>query len=163
MGTMQTETTNAPLIIGLVSVVLLIAAMGAFMPDPQLPEGKTPFDKSSGVVSDHNKSLAQGPNLEVPPISKPAPLSKEALHRFELVKGLRERFTDGDLRTIARASLAIETRVRQEKGENDAAYAMMDLQWAKLCKEKKITEEERDALEDEAIRKAWIKPLINQD
>lgn len=168
---MAEETTDkslgAPLIIGVLSMIVLIGLVITLMPDSNKSDAQGVFEKT-GSVQDTSKALKNAPKLK--PIAsegdvtpKKKELSPEAKKRRELVKKLRERFDETELKFIARSSLKVEKRAIEELGESDAAYEKMDEEWAKLCKEKGITEEERDALEDEALRQAWIKPLLGDD
>jgi hypothetical protein len=158
---MVTETNNMPLIIGVVAMAMLGAVLMAFLPDDKSSESAELFQKT-GSASNVNKAMTRGPDMAERPlddIPRDQALSPEVLKRLALIKELNKRFTDGELRSIARASLDLELRTVEDHGENDAAYALLEMEWAKLCKEKKITEAERDVIEDEALRQGWIKPL----
>ncbi|MBI3272171.1 MAG: hypothetical protein HYZ53_24475 [Planctomycetes bacterium] len=74
------------------------------------------------------------------------------------VAALRARMSEEALRELARRSVAIEDAARAELGESEEAYERMAAEWAELCKSSGITEEERQALEDEAIRASWLPP-----
>lgn len=168
---MAAETTDkslgAPLILGVVSMLILIGALVMLLPDSKDSKDEALFNKN-GPVQDTSKALKRAPTLKPgaknsPKDPEPMTLSPEAQKRLDLIKDLRARFAEGDLKLMARASLKIEKRAREDLGETEAAYERMDQEWAKLCKEKGITEAERDALEDEALRQNWIQPLKNED
>lgn len=168
---MAAETTDkslgAPMILGVLSMGILIGLVVMLFPDSSSKKDESLFNKN-GPVQDTSKALTRAPivdpvDVSETPVTEKKTLSPDAQARLELVKGLRARFEVGDLKLIARASLKIEKRAREAHGETDAAYEKMDEDWAKLCKEKGITEAERDALEDEALRQRWIQPLKNED
>ena len=78
------------------------------------------------------------------------------MRRQSLIEGLKKRFSEAQLRSLARRSVAIEDAARDALGETEDAYARMREGWSKLCAEEKLSEDERDVLEDEAIRKGWL-------
>ena len=92
------------------------------------------------------------------PTATPAAVSREerAMRRQSLIEGLKKRFSEAQLRSLARRSVAIEDAARDALGETEDAYARMREGWSKLCAEEKLSEDERDVLEDEAIRKGWL-------
>ncbi|MDF1660593.1 MAG: hypothetical protein P1V97_02390 [Planctomycetota bacterium] len=168
---MAAETTDkplgAPLILGVLSLLILIGVVVMLLPDSNGSKDEALFNKN-GPVQDTSKALKRAPTMKPGATSdsqstEKKTISPEAQKRLSLVKGLRARFAESDLKLMVRASLKIEKRAREDLGETDAAYEKMDADWAKLCKEKGISEAERDALEDEALRQAWIQPLKNDN
>lgn len=87
--------------------------------------------------------------------SLPPAQPSEAAARRALVAGLRARFSEPQLKAIARGSVTIEAGIRAQYGDSELAYEKMAEAWAKHCEKCGISEAERDALEDEAIRKGW--------
>ena len=104
--------------------------------------------------ADPNPAVTHTPPPPAPGHREPPAAAAEP----RLIDELRSRLGEEKLREIAQQSVSIEDRAREDLSESEAAYARMADEWATLCQEQGISEAERDAIEDEAIRQGWLSP-----
>lgn len=164
---MSNSPSKTPIIAAVVALVVVLAlamfAMQGSKPQPATGDGETKSAKMdpSGNISEEDVMEDETTEDNADDIQPKSDGLADS--RKQLLLALRKRFSEDQLQTIAEESVRIENEARQNHGETEAAYAAMAAGWAKLCKAKGMTEEERDALEDEAIRKEWLPPLTEDD
>ena len=122
-------------------------------PAGQAPPASTEEDQPGPAELAPQAAAAGAPSL---PAREALPSAAAAAGTPSPLKALRARFDEEALRGIALRSLAVEDEAREALGETEEAYAQMQRGWAALCQELRISEAERDALEDEALRRGWL-------
>lgn len=133
-------------LLGLVAlvVVVLLARLEVNRPTPVVPANP----------ATHSPAASDSPTPPPPGLRRLPAAATES----RLIDELRNRLGEEKLREIARRSVSIEDRARENLGESEAAYARMAADWAALCQELGISEAHREAIEDEAIRQGWLSP-----
>ncbi|MBI5366490.1 MAG: hypothetical protein HZA54_05605 [Planctomycetes bacterium] len=124
----------------------------------RLSEARRREEQARAPAAGTGRAPALAPAPGDPPRPSAAPVEVPTPESRRLAAALRRRFPEAELKAMAQQSVAAEDAARAEHGETEEAYAAMQAAWAELCKAKGITEEERQALEDEAIRSGWIAP-----
>jgi len=134
----------------LVWLLWLLALVGVILLVSHKVYHLTPADPADPIPAATHTPTPPAPGHSEPPAA--------AAPEPRLIDELRSRLGEEKLREIAQQSVSIEDRAREDLSESEAAYARMADEWATLCQEQGISEAERDAIEDEAIRQGWLSP-----
>lgn len=131
------------LCVALAAIVIQLRSASSKPPiGPDVPEPKK-------LVDDPVAVSGQAPNAEVE-------AARARAERAEALRALQARFNEEQLKDLAQASEELEAKMRNEFGEAPELYEALAKAWAEHCAQHKITEVERDALEDEALRRGWL-------
>lgn len=114
-------------------------------------------DAPRGIPDEADDGMLDDDDLSDPPLPPADPREKQA--RAQAVKTLEARIGRDRMKELAQQLEEQEFELRERLGENEAFFEALEQAQAAFCQAHALTEVERDALEDEAIRAGWLRPF----